>query len=1067
MAEKHIFIGLGGSGVRTVSTLKYKIYANLEETRSESRLDQLNAKYRFIFVDTDNNDIDKANKNYENQFENGETELINAKSELLDLGNENPSTIFESFKRRPEYQINKRIVEACTGNVSARIFNHNLRDGAGAFRMASRIAFAQRIETFSSQLKSCIDDLNKIEDGAEANEVYYWVVSGSCGGTGCGILNDVLYYVNMTHKQKVTNEDPYVGLVLYMPQCYIEARYKQERYPKNGYATLSELQAFQVAARDEHSRMIFHRLALLLDYHQIDTSLSYRPFKYCIPVDLQTDKGTNMTDIPTMYSNTAEMLYYVHGGEGALSTRSDLSNNIDEACVGNPKAFLLPMGYIAMRKPEKELEDYLDARMRYELVKYGVLGNGVKDKENRSRLARELFKDIIVKNLLGGGKSGNSLFEQLKALVDNNIGDYFTDARIRENDVISNELPAGINNEAAEDIIRESRRAITDKSAIVMNNVLDRTEEDLWKWTEAMIMKHGVQYVLDVLFELDAHCPEYYNAYVERNISILATRQGQVDNIRGELDDLYQEAARITLPERLRKTNRDDVNAYFTKLQEYAEKQLYLFVAGEIHEAIKQLYIDESGRIDKIENYVKGLKESAFHRLTRKDNNLEEAYKKKLSKVFVDKKMDVTSVYLPSIDEFADGYGWKDRHLFSGLYGMIIKPGDEYEDGNGNIPVRNNNMLSLEQFFAAIKSENKDLLKKKGYVIGDYLCLFINSSLDDKEKILENLLDTASVTMRTVAGKNESITDFYAKSLAQLFEGLDRDKKKDIRDKMNPSLFFSYKKSESSQPLSEYKIYIAPTIEIAKEALNYTNKDGNSFFQESDDPKVMYVLRSNVGMTLDYYRTYDVIKCEYDKEKNKEEYHFHAAFAHAGGDISRIQLKKEFAPELVTFLKYLMMDGYKEILKDYYYTSKDAFDRDHYVNTPFKQEDGRALIATAKDFSPKNGIVCLTAKDIYNRDTFFSVVYSNSGAVYLTIYNKFKDNFVNDGLEKLIESIIREMNNVATSAFQVNYGRVYAGLIDKLNIEWENAENRDEKFFIAELLLAIKSELDTFDKFIR
>ena len=114
MTEKHIFIGLGGSGVNTVATVKYKIYETLVATSHKSRLDQLKADYRFLFVDTDNNDVLGANKEYGSRFENGREIFINPVNELLDLGPQNPRRIMDEARKTVNYQVSKRLIEACT-----------------------------------------------------------------------------------------------------------------------------------------------------------------------------------------------------------------------------------------------------------------------------------------------------------------------------------------------------------------------------------------------------------------------------------------------------------------------------------------------------------------------------------------------------------------------------------------------------------------------------------------------------------------------------------------------------------------------------------------------------------------------------------------------------------------------------------------------------------------------------------------------------------------------------------------------------------------------------------------
>ena len=62
--EKHIFIGLGGAGCQTVSKIKEKVYEKRfkNETAAKSRMQQMNDSYRFLFIDTDQRDIDEANR---------------------------------------------------------------------------------------------------------------------------------------------------------------------------------------------------------------------------------------------------------------------------------------------------------------------------------------------------------------------------------------------------------------------------------------------------------------------------------------------------------------------------------------------------------------------------------------------------------------------------------------------------------------------------------------------------------------------------------------------------------------------------------------------------------------------------------------------------------------------------------------------------------------------------------------------------------------------------------------------------------------------------------------------
>ena len=76
--EKHIFIGLGGAGCQTVSKIKEKVYEKRfkNETAAKSRMQQMNDSYRFLFIDTDQRDIDEANRRNRESFEKGRVPFI-------------------------------------------------------------------------------------------------------------------------------------------------------------------------------------------------------------------------------------------------------------------------------------------------------------------------------------------------------------------------------------------------------------------------------------------------------------------------------------------------------------------------------------------------------------------------------------------------------------------------------------------------------------------------------------------------------------------------------------------------------------------------------------------------------------------------------------------------------------------------------------------------------------------------------------------------------------------------------------------------------------------------------
>lgn len=262
--EKHIFIGIGGQGVKTVAKIKSKVYEKRfpTATASKTRLQAMNDNYRFIFIDTDQRDIDNANRDNRSSFENGNVPFINPQTDLINLGKANPSAIYYEAKRESSSLINKRILEACSPELATKIPDQPLSFGAGAFRIKSRIAFAHSLADFQSKLQSAISSLNDVKTiGGEDCVIYYWLVSSSLGGTGSGIFNDVLYHINQLHHQIVGNGDPQLVYTLYMPKVFIDANSTEEKYSLNAYGVFSELEAFKKMSYDEKQNTVMHRLA--------------------------------------------------------------------------------------------------------------------------------------------------------------------------------------------------------------------------------------------------------------------------------------------------------------------------------------------------------------------------------------------------------------------------------------------------------------------------------------------------------------------------------------------------------------------------------------------------------------------------------------------------------------------------------------------------------------------------------------------------------------------------------------------------------------------------------------
>ena len=1072
MAEKHIFIGLGGSGVNTVSLLKYKVYERTKGTEMKTRLQVMNDTYRFIFVDTDSRDVANANAKYRNLYEDGKIDFINS-DELLDLGNINPYISYHEAQNYPEMRINRRIIEACPDMVAESMENRDLSFGAGALRLKSRIAFARKKRDFVDKLKTAIDQLNPVSDNTDKNVIHYWVVSSCNGGTGSGSVVDVLYLVNMLHRTFIDKGNPRVGLILYMPRAFMNANPGNDRYPRNAYAVFNELEAFQKWNKDKEKNRLFHRMAVIDEHELFDETMGFRPFEFCIPVDFHTENNNNMGDISKMYSNTAEMLFYIHSGAGASGFKSFLDNNEDGELINRPECFLIPMGYMAMRKPDEQFENYISLRVKYEMLRYGIIGSSIESSDVRKKLMRTLFDNVIKSSLFESGAGKESYFRTINGLAREMLDEEMPDNLIRDdNNKVVKKLPTNVSIEEARTVINSIEAAIRHRGE-EKNKTREAIEHDLWVWTEENGRKYGLQYVKEVLQELDAFCTDLYMAYTtDTNTEILegirVSRKALVesrDSIESELDDLYQKAIHVSVKEWATGDNAHDVQKFFSRLKEWVGASVNVILSEEAFEMIRELAYGDNGIIDRIIKHVRKLVTEATSVLNG-DNGAAQAYTK-LAKNFYTSKMDVTSVFVPDITEYVDGNGWReDNNLFSEWYSEIIGHTNDFVPGEGFTPLRNGDPVhSLEGMFSQMITMHTDEMIQKKYIVDEESHLFTNISITDSKRAIEDLLSYTADTMKTLIRQNEIVSkQWYEKTLASFFSELNSEASRAIQQKAQPNLFFPYSKAKVASMLTDKSFCVGPMGVVEKVFLNSSSSGKNTFIP-SDDSSVMYKIVTKLGLSFEYYDLYQSIKNEYDNCMNKVFYHFHQVFAASGGDADRIQLPRELRLEHIVFAKYLLLNELSKSFSHIMVKGTQNYDIENYSDSPVIFYNEYAKFATSAAYNViNNEKIELKVKD--GNTVFFNSVTINNQEYRMTeMLAGFMQDFYTGRYAVLVADFIKDINFLERDLLPQNYQKALKELKDQLNSDWEKA-GKTEKETIGDILRILNERLDTLTKFL-
>ena len=1073
MAEKHIFIGLGGSGVNTASLIKYKVYERTQGTEMKSRIEVMNSTYRFLFVDTDSRDVSNANDKYRNLYESGKVDFINKEAELLNLGDTNPYTSYNEAKLCPDLKINRRIIEACPSMVSESMDNRDLSFGAGALRLKSRIAFGRKESQFIDKLRTCINELNQDEIDSEKNVIHYWVISSCNGGTGSGIVQDVLYLVNMTHRTLIDKGNPKVGLVLYMPRIFMNLNADNEKYPRNAYAVFKELEAFQKWAKESAKNTLYHRMSMVDDFTLFDEKMSYRPFEFCIPIDFHTERNSNMGSIEKMYSNTAELLFYIHSGKGAGGFKSFLDNYEDGEVSTDSTNFLIPMGYMALRKPNEQFENYVALRSRYEMLRYGILGSAIESADQRKNLALKLFETIIKDSLFDAGVGKESYFHTIRAMANEMLDEEMPNNIILDSDnKVVNKLPINVS-------IEEARSAIGSIEAAIMrrkeekNKTRKAIENELWVWTEENCRKYGLQYVKDILQELDSYCQDLYMAYTtDMNTSILEgirpSRKSLVENrdsIEKELDDLYQKAIQITLKEKINKSNSNDVSNFYARLKDWVEASVQVTLSEEAFEMIKDLSYGDRGIIDRIISHVRKLVAEASAELNG-DKGAANGYTS-LAKSFYETKLDVTSVYVPDITEYADGYGWReDGNQFSEWYGMVLGHTTDYVPGEGYTPLRNGDAsASLEGIFSQMISFFGEEMIQEKYIEDEQSHLFTNTNKTDFKRIVEDLLDYTERTIKALLRQNSTVCkQWYEKTLANFFSELNTEARHNIQQKTQPAVFFPYSNAMRTSRIIDRSFCVGPEG-VVKDVFLEASSAGKTKMINNDDPSVMYKIITKLGLSFNYYDMYQCIKNEYDACMNKVFYHFHQAFASSGGNPDNIVLPREIKPELVVFTKYLILNQFKETFSHIMRKGTESFNANYYTDTPLIMDGMVAKFATSSAVNIiDNELIELKITD--GGQTFYHTVSIDNEEHKMTeLFEGFSAHFNIGRFGNLIADLVKYINFLESDLLRQKYQENLRSLKEVLNQQWEVA-GKKEKETIGDILRVLNERLDSVSKFL-
>ena len=852
--KKTLFIGLGGCGLQTVAQLSKKL-ASLEDEDS---------KYMYLYVDTDEETRRSINAN----------EQIISPTDFVNLGGTNPYKVYDQAVKGaaakgndPKY---RRVLEwAPTQELGHLTFpNRSLADGAMAQRIVGRTGLAQNADAIKRALTERLAQFQDHKDaGSETVESDIWVVASSCGGTGSSLSLDVLYLINRITNEQQT-KDAFVKLVLFMPEPFIEHNkgkaHEVNNHIMNGYAYLWELNAFKQRIVDGGKDIFSYFSAYPWGYKPGE---QYDLCRFVVPVDVETNRNTKI-GMNNIYSTTAEMIYYLNVGAGARKIVSNLCNDIVKASKPSTEltkfsdtpykwgTWLVPYGYHVIRKADIELREYLKTRATLEILRDGLLGEGM---ENNPKVVDEAKRKFAASCIL-------PFLMDVDGVV---AGEESVQARIDEEFRVGKLNPDDLDDTRVKNFVRKVDEAL-DNTDTIQEDCLEKIKASINTAIGKEVAEHGLKYTITLLNNVD-------DIYLTHLCSgTLAAMESEAEDtslaIRAEIDGFLAKGI-----------GRKNASAVAQAGKKYAEARKSAACIKIVRAIVDELTQFPGGYLEDVRK-GNGVDRAGLQKLCDMVNarvgEAEGAYSA-LSKKFIDSQSDALTLYLPNLADIANGENgtWAQDNEFEKLYYTSILDYD-HEKARGingvRVPVRiNGGSNNLTYYIQQI------LLKTD-------TALFVNLAMADPvvcqnkfDKVINEVL--ADVLEKAVNAEGTPSDTWLKRSLEEYI--ILNKKTIDFETLTNPDLIpvlYPMKASHTDATLTRY-LYVGASQSLAEQFGFMPNSENSEYVEDTKMTDRFQIIKLPVGLDFYSYKYFDKIQDHYFQHRDgvlaeREGCHIHKAF---------------------------------------------------------------------------------------------------------------------------------------------------------------------------------------------
>lgn len=900
MKSQGVFIGLGGAGVCAAAHLKARMLAACQRNKQE-----LNNQCRFIFVDTDTHAYEKMNTLYANAFAN--RKLID--DDWVPFSYVNPLSLFRRAQNRQELgNLNDedRILLSFVDEKDAASFkNLRLEKGASANRQQGRVALLAEWKQLQTKISSSIEALKNPHNSQQsALSIPFYILSGTCGGTGSSLFLDVAYLLNRTVKNQFNGREPMVTAVLFMPEWYIQ-QYRKEsnddtvwKYQSNAYAFFEELNYFLTdyhSGEDGDKGRKFGKLfvAPTVDLQVDRLNQKWPVFNFAICIDSTSEQESKFDD-DQMYQNTAEMLFHWHQSEVQGPFISSFDNQLQDQYLGKKQVpAFITMGYRALQFPRELLKEYATVRFLYEFFKYGLHaenGGGAREylqAPEGTRWLQDILQNTVERNLPGvqevscqelianaRNAIGSGVFEFTYVGVANSFR-ISLQKRLRSfRGHINTSYEASKVGDASslEHFITVAEQHIGDVNTRLQSEFLAADGETSLTQRVARISASIEQTLESCILAFGLTGAEITGNQLQEALKDLATTRRSEQ--QQHTDQLREMETRIREAQEQCQKKQDDT--YLTALRNLLQEKLV--ISSSLTLIRQQLEVlettaGENGVLDRYIRKLVAMKVAVQNHLRlpasgEHENTIEELYKTVLPRRFSSMRNTVTTAFLPDVSHFVNGTKYDSNHPFARSYEQFVVPSLNL---NGeSAPLRQSSSqvwhkpsglhaLMLEMFQSV--PADVDGFNQSTSLFRQYL----SGTISDVQQVVRDVDATAREKISRLT--EEKILD-QNRSLADSFNDLPAMEKEAIKENFINRIetFCRMDDGVRSKPL-DVSLYVGQGLDLAT-SLGYSKGSG-SHFAESTDPHRFLHIKAKALWTIDQYPFYDQYRLIYQNQVKK------------------------------------------------------------------------------------------------------------------------------------------------------------------------------------------------------